>query len=145
MTRPDSQTTEGADVAASMASRDRLTTEKTDDKPWKYIVFPGYVTYVSSDTDLSYFQKFNRLNEDINNGNVCDETRPDRMTLLKSAQEQLKKYNQHLLSYTQLRARGPVKEKNIRSLRMWHKKNHPKAISAKEAQYIEQNDLTPRL
>ncbi|KAL5334669.1 hypothetical protein BJX70DRAFT_350980 [Aspergillus crustosus] len=152
------------------SSTQPLTQHELDQKPWKYIGYHGYATFLASDSDFCNFRRFERLNTrvilalqddlsqleesldetdrswsardapDVNNGSFRQDPQQVRVDLIWEAQQKLEEYNRYLYHYFQLRRQAPVEEKDINSLRNWHH-NHDGAITAEERKYVEKNDL----
>ncbi|KAL3483260.1 hypothetical protein BJX62DRAFT_231109 [Aspergillus germanicus] len=168
--------------------------DEVDEKPWKYIGYNGYSSFLATDTDFCNFRRFDRLNirvilalqdelveieeslaeidrassrrdaPDLNNGSFRDDPQRVRADLVWEARHKLEEYSlephpspfnlmlriiyahtsastdRYICRYIKLRTRAPATEKDIKSLRNWHY-NCKEAISEKESQYIEKDDL----
>ncbi|KAK2764274.1 hypothetical protein FQN54_008966 [Arachnomyces sp. PD_36] len=106
-------------AASSSYAKEELTQDEIDRKPWKYIGYRGFSTFLASDSDFCHFRHFETLNTrvilalqdqlaeleetldemdnsysrreapDVNNGSFRNDTQQDRVALIWEIREKL--------------------------------------------------------
>ncbi|KAI1123516.1 hypothetical protein F5Y10DRAFT_251693 [Nemania abortiva] len=148
--------------------------EEVQKQPWKYVGYRRYAEFISSDSDLLIFRRFETLNArvglllqdkmslleqklinldseysrknagPVNNGTLRDDME-DREALLNEVAYHLHKYNKFLIQQSQLRDYVRAPSRDVKSLRTWHANHREMAIDENEHKYLEQNQDLIRL
>jgi len=134
-------------------------------KPWKFEGYPGFSKWMASSEDFLIFRRFNDLNvramllmqdriarkeeelekidEDARMGpddlgdssSLRNEPQKDREKILDGLIPMLQKYNEYMLSFSQIRTRRSAQEYQIGNVEAWFW-NHPAAIVKEEQGYV---------
>ncbi|KAF2281537.1 uncharacterized protein EI97DRAFT_463847 [Westerdykella ornata] len=135
-------------------------------KPWKYLGYRSYSSFLASDDNFLVFRRFGDLNArvllylqdqivrleerleeldtlhsaktapDIHNGSFRLEPVPERSKILEELHPKLKEYNALLIQHSTLRSRPKVPKWDTESLRNWHANTQNVCIHAPETAYI---------
>ncbi|KAM5382070.1 hypothetical protein ACJZ2D_002672 [Fusarium nematophilum] len=138
-------------------------------KPWKYIGYKGYASFLSSDGDFFVLRRFKTLNvrvalalqdemsvleeqlseldakyssiqsEDLNNGTFRGDLE-GRRVLVELIAEKLRRYNDFVLQQTNLRRYPEAPHRDARSNKNWHHNHGGKAIAEEEQKYLNHDD-----
>ncbi|PYH42969.1 uncharacterized protein BP01DRAFT_384919 [Aspergillus saccharolyticus JOP 1030-1] len=142
---------------APEATDTTLTQEEIDQKPWKYLGYHVYSTFLSSDRDFCNFRRFDRLNVRVlllmQDEIVQLEEELDEIDRYYSQREvadenngslrhDTRKEHRFILQYMKILNRAATADRDRESLRNWLH-NYKGAIWEKEQQYIEKVDLIP--
>jgi hypothetical protein len=150
--------------------KSKLDSEYTQ-KPWKYIGYRGFTTFLDSDNNFLVFRRYGVLNarlllslqdkiaveekklqdlelklsrkesEDVHNGSFRQEMFGEREDALNEIYKLIKEYNDLLIQYSTIRAWPNALERNIQSVGNWLD-NMEGVILDEEQGYIKQpNDL----
>ncbi|PMD50082.1 uncharacterized protein K444DRAFT_604537 [Hyaloscypha bicolor E] len=142
-----------------------LTQKEVDAKPWKFIGYPGYSSFLASETDLLIFRRFGatsarialklqdnvvvleeelskldgnfarREAKDVQNGSFRIE-QPDREKVMNQLHNALLEYNAFMLQQVELRKFPPPSEHDVENISNWHWNHSHCAISKEEQQYL---------
>ncbi|CZR67627.1 uncharacterized protein PAC_17526 [Phialocephala subalpina] len=142
-----------------------LTRSEVDEKPWKYIGYPGYCSFIASENDFFMLRRFasvsarialslqdqvvvleERLNEldwkysrkeeeDINNGSFRDDD-DERSEVLEELRLAILKYNEFVLQQAEIKKHPTASSQDVQSLQIWHWNHQNRAIDPSEASYL---------
>ena len=145
------------------------TQAEIEDKPWKYLGYQGYSSYIASDEDYLILRRFGCLHIrvllmlqdelvelegqlaemdaalaakdyiDIHNGSFREETSEDRLDLIHEIERRLRNYNELFLQHTQMRSRPAAHERNVKSISTWHRNYGDAAIKVEEVKYLQRS------
>ncbi|KAI1418060.1 hypothetical protein F5Y13DRAFT_34754 [Hypoxylon sp. FL1857] len=151
-------------------SKEDLSQENIQQKPWKYIGYKGYAQFISSDSDLLIFREFEELNVrialrlqdkisalegklrelddsyskeesgDINNGSFRDDM-GDREAILNEIEDALNRYNKFLVHQSRMRQFPRAPIRDVKNIKRWHQNHANWAINEDEHSYLDQDDL----
>ncbi|CAJ0548693.1 Ff.00g023060.m01.CDS01 [Fusarium sp. VM40] len=173
-----SPNTDAPSVAASSShivytrgSSGEPSAEDLQRKPWKFIGYRGYTSFIASDHDFHIFRRFKELNvrtalllqdgiscleeqlaqmddthskktaQDVHNGSFRKDAVEDRMLALELISEKLYRYNKFMLQQSALNQFSDAPRRDVRSIRNWHYNHGSAAILNEEQKYLDQDDL----
>ncbi|KAJ3539468.1 hypothetical protein NM208_g5477 [Fusarium decemcellulare] len=145
------------------------STHEIQQKPWKFIGYKGYSTFLASEDDFFILRRFDELNrrvalarqdeimqleeelteldetyskrdmQDFDNGTLRGDLE-DRKALLELIDGKLYRYNEFLLQQSNLRSLSKAPRRDVKSIRTWHKNFGGAAISPREQEYLDHED-----
>ncbi|KAI1212293.1 uncharacterized protein F4807DRAFT_457793 [Annulohypoxylon truncatum] len=154
-------------MAATINSNDSKPTEEDIQlKPWKYIGYEGYSSFLASDDEFYVLRRFNSLNvrvalslqdeisvlekelskidedysrkgaADVNNGTLRHD-QIDRAELLNRINPKIRYYNDFIMQQTAMNKYQSAPRRVIKSIRNWHYNHEYLAIDKDEQSYLE--------
>ncbi|KAI1413602.1 hypothetical protein F5Y13DRAFT_160686 [Hypoxylon sp. FL1857] len=135
-------------------------------KPWKYIGYRGYSSFLASDDEFLVLRRFDNLSvrvalslqdeisvleselsaidgeysrrnaADVNNGTLRHDQQ-DRTELLNKIRQKLRHYNEFILQQTAMKKYQPTPSRIIKSIRNWHYNHDYHAIDEVEQKYLD--------
>ncbi|KAI0881853.1 uncharacterized protein GGS22DRAFT_191575 [Annulohypoxylon maeteangense] len=148
------------------ATVNKPTEEDILRKPWKYIGYKGYSSFLASEDEFFILRRFNTLNVrialslqdeiswlenklseidqgysrrdvvDINNGTLRDDQN-DRAELLNRIIPKIRYYNDFIIQQTTMNKYQPAPSRVIESIRNWHFNHDYAAINKDEQSYLD--------
>ncbi|KAF8851018.1 hypothetical protein BDZ45DRAFT_661102 [Acephala macrosclerotiorum] len=142
-----------------------LTRSEVDEKPWKYIGYPGYCSFIASENDFFMLRRFasvsarialklqddvvaleeglNELDwkysrkeeEDVNNGSFRDDDE-EREKVLEELRLAILKYNEFVLQQAEIKKHPTASSQDVKSLQIWHWNHQNRAIDKPEHEYL---------
>ncbi|KAH8913089.1 hypothetical protein BR93DRAFT_131101 [Coniochaeta sp. PMI_546] len=143
--------------------------DELDEKPWKFIGYPGFAAYLSSDDDFFLLRRFDRLHSrvllklqddltvlednldaldsalmardavDFDNGSFRND-KAERRQLLEAIESKLNNYDLLLHRYLQIKTKPDAPKTNIRNVQRWLSNRHG-AIHDNELRFLQSKDL----
>ncbi|KIL93151.1 hypothetical protein FAVG1_03128 [Fusarium avenaceum] len=152
-------------------SSEEPSAEDLQRKPWKFIGYRGYTSFIASDHDFHIFRRFKELNvrtalllqdeiscleeqlaqldnthskttaQDVHNGSFREDVVDDRVLVLETISEKIYRYNKFMLQQSALNQFSDAPQRDVRSIRNWHYNHGSVAILNEEQKYLDQDDL----
>ncbi|KAF2968578.1 hypothetical protein GQX73_g4999 [Xylaria multiplex] len=168
----ESSPTELGTSSSALARADSETAilrEDIERKPWKYVGYRGYTSFLASEDDFFILRRFNSLNirialllqdeiavlenklakidertskknaEDVHNGSFRQDS-TSRSVVLSEIRQRILKYNEFVLQHAEMKKFQAARRQDIRSLRNWHHNHDYAAILPEEWEYLEHDD-----
>lgn len=154
-------------IASSEAARDSPTDEEILRRPWKYIGYKGYSSFLASEDEFFIIRRFDVLNVRISlslqdelsvledelskidreyskrdaavvvNNGTLRPDQQDRVELLNKIERKIRHYNEFVLQQTAMRKYSAAPRRVVKSIRNWHYNYDHAAINQEEQKYLD--------